>query len=1416
MALVVGILNNTLVLPEVASIVPLLNHGQIFTKNDNKLYFTDGANAEHELAFSGVVGLWELDAGDLKPIADLAAGKSLIINEAGNDFMTFNRTGIIYATDADTVNAWTNNYQTLTSGFHDTIFDSDNLTTGGQRWLGGTNSDKEWFKIIKNVNDTEGCQVIIDGDNVAGSAATPSLRIGSAEQGIYSPGVNQLKFVIAGTARWGLAGDNFSGRLTGGANLSGAGSSSTVPAFNFVGDGNTGTGRAAADQLSLIAGGVEGIRISESVPTTSAHINVLTTGGTYGVNDAANNDYIHKWTATLNDTNAGTAEDFNGLWLDLTTTNMSGWGGEVYLMRLQEDSGDIFTIESGTIITFTGGSISDGTATWTGGATNTLSGFVSYESIVLTSGANTFSLTTGTASLDIAAGATLDVNANLTVESASAINQDVTTDALAVAFGSLNLGGAGATPTEFSTDTTMGGNSDLAIPTEKAVKAYVDNHSPIAHKNSHDPNDGSDSLDTANALEISVVIVAGTGTSHSFSRADHVHAISHAITDNHIATIDGATNSPVDNDYAKWTTLGLEGMTYTQVRTDLNVADGADVTANNAPQAHKNLHDPNDGADPLDTANAAEISVVVAAGTGVSHSFARADHIHQIQHSLANNHLATIDGGVNAPVNTDIAAWTANGLEGRNKAQMLTFLNVDDGADVTGANAPQAHTHNGNTLQFDAVNSNGGAFSFTTSGLVTFSQSIASANYSAGNLLTAAATNAGEIDFTASNKKLDVEDNSVINQDVTTDATPEWAAITISSANPTLTFKDTDCAVADANFTISAQATDTGNGTEDINVTFMAQVAGVNHNFLVVDADGPTTFDIAVGGQSFIFSEATNTFFTANRTTTIYTTDADTVNAWTNNLQTLTSGFYDTIFDSENLTTGGQRWLGGTNSDKEWFKIIKNTNDTEGCQVIIDGDNVTGSAATPSLTIGTTATGFYVAGSQLVTVSNGTLISVANTTGFRVHTSSGPIIRRTVATATNPAFVPKASDLNTGMGSAAADQLSLIAGGVEGIRIIESGNVARVELGTEIGNGDVNYVLNVSTTSQLKGILIQGTHVDDGPALKFDHQPTAGVGEDEDILGRILFSGDDGLGGAFDYGKIDGLIDSTGGAPGGKIIMSVSINGAMSDLLRVRPGDIQFPIGIVTFGDSLVDNYASSYSIDATRGLITENVARLADTDEVGYVFRGVPHDSVSDDFMSAWVNMMSPTILHSEVPWFITVASVTVEDSFHGLIKLESAYNNLVSIRTMQKSFDPANNTKFGAWIDVGLTPENFELFFEITDTVGGGTDYVRLYFHGQGAGGFDALKWYGVCDDGTGPTLNTDDVAVTDGKHFLYVDVVSSSEVRFFVDGTYVGQVLTDIPADTQLYLSVGIKTIVSNGNQEIHIDKIFFIQDPDTGYW
>jgi len=72
--------------------------------------------------------------------------------------------------------------------------------------------------------------------------------------------------------------------------------------------------------------------------------------------------------------------------------------------------------------------------------------------------------------------------------------------------------------------------------------------------------------------------------------------------------------------------------------------------------------------------------------------------------------------------------------------------------------------------------------------------------------------------------------------------------VTISSATPSLNFKDTNCTDSDVNAVIYAQATDTGSGTEDIDVVMQQQVNGTLVSFLSVDADGETT--VGKAGQA--------------------------------------------------------------------------------------------------------------------------------------------------------------------------------------------------------------------------------------------------------------------------------------------------------------------------------------------------------------------------------------------------------------------------------------------------------------------------------------------------------------------------------------------------------------------------------------
>lgn len=100
-----------------------------------------------------------------------------------------------------------------------------------------------------------------------------------------------------------------------------------------------------------------------------------------------------------------------------------------------------------------------------------------------------------------------------------------------------------------------------------------DARTPTAHKDAHDPNDGSDPLDTAAASEIAGVQAAATGTAHTLARADHTHQIQHGITDNHLLTVDQA--DAADNDFAKFTANGLEGRSYAEVKSDLGLTDAA-------------------------------------------------------------------------------------------------------------------------------------------------------------------------------------------------------------------------------------------------------------------------------------------------------------------------------------------------------------------------------------------------------------------------------------------------------------------------------------------------------------------------------------------------------------------------------------------------------------------------------------------------------------------------------------------------------------------------------------------------------------------------------------------------------------------------------------------------------------------------
>jgi len=105
-------------------------------------------------------------------------------------------------------------------------------------------------------------------------AVTPTIAFGDGDTGFYESADDNLAIATSSVARWGINSTYIWGTNTSSGVLRNTTSTSTLPVHTFFGDEDTGIGRADADQLSLIAGGVEGMRLIES---TTVSIGIGTT-----------------------------------------------------------------------------------------------------------------------------------------------------------------------------------------------------------------------------------------------------------------------------------------------------------------------------------------------------------------------------------------------------------------------------------------------------------------------------------------------------------------------------------------------------------------------------------------------------------------------------------------------------------------------------------------------------------------------------------------------------------------------------------------------------------------------------------------------------------------------------------------------------------------------------------------------------------------------------------------------------------------------------------------------------------------------------------------------------------------------------------------------------------------------------------
>lgn len=95
-------------------------------------------------------------------------------------------------------------------------------------------------------------------------AASPTIAFGDGDTGFYERLDNQLALAVGGNYRLRFDTAKVTSATGLGFSLLYAAGGATVPVHTFNTDEDTGVGRAAADALSLIAGGVEGLRTTNA------------------------------------------------------------------------------------------------------------------------------------------------------------------------------------------------------------------------------------------------------------------------------------------------------------------------------------------------------------------------------------------------------------------------------------------------------------------------------------------------------------------------------------------------------------------------------------------------------------------------------------------------------------------------------------------------------------------------------------------------------------------------------------------------------------------------------------------------------------------------------------------------------------------------------------------------------------------------------------------------------------------------------------------------------------------------------------------------------------------------------------------------------------------------------------------------
>ena len=125
--------------------------------------------------------------------------------------------------------------------------------------------------------------------------------------------------------------------------------------------------------------------------------------------------------------------------------------------------------------------------------------------------------------------------------------------------------------------------------------------------------------------------------------------------------------------------------------------------------------------------------------------------------------------------------------------------------------------------------------------------------------------------------------------------------------------------------------------------------------------------------------------------------------------------------------------------------------------------NVGGSASAPSLSFGDGNTGFYESGDNTLVLTVGGALHTQYIAGVTQSQSAGAWrLAHLQASSTAPTLIPERSDANTGIGWNSADNLSLVAGGLEAIRAEDPADLGAGETSLWVFDDDNNGMEQVT------------------------------------------------------------------------------------------------------------------------------------------------------------------------------------------------------------------------------------------------------------------------------------------------------------------------------------------------------------------